>query len=292
MATKGSDAVPRSRRAPTLRLRRLAAELRTLRSASDLSREEVSARTNLNEATLYRIETAKVRPQRRTLLTLLDLYDADGDTRDALLDLSRGADQQGWLHAYQSELGEEYASYISFEAEAQSVRNYESLFIPGLLQTADYAHAVIRGVLPTEADEQVEQLTQVRLQRQQLLTKGEPLRVWAILDEAALRRVVGGTAVMRAQLEHLNGCARQPHITLQIIPFSAGAHPGMPGSFSILGFPEVSDRDAVYTDNLGNALFLETEADVARYSQTFEHLRAVALSPDDSTRLIMAAAKT
>lgn len=291
MATKGSEPVPRGRRAPTLRLRRLAAELRTLRASKDLSREEVAARTNLDDATLWRIETARTRPQKRTLLALLDVYEVPLEVRDELIELGRAADQQGWLHAYQAELGEEYASYISFEAEAQSVRNYESLFVPGLLQTADYAHAVIRGVLPTAPDDQVAQLAAVRLERQATLCREKPLRFWAIVDEAALRRMVGGADVMRGQLAHLAACNRQPHITLQVIPFTAGAHPGMPGSFSILGFPDASDMDAVYVDSLSKALFLEAESDVERYSQTFEHLRAIALSPNDSTRLLVTAAE-
>ncbi len=150
---------------PTVRLRRLAAELRRLRSAAQLSREHVEEQTGINEGTLYRLETARARPQRRTLMTLLDLYGAEDSLRKDLLAISRSADDQGWLRPYHSALPEEYTAYISFEAEARSVRNYESLFIPGLLQTEDYARAVITGVLPGATPDQVAQRVQARMER-------------------------------------------------------------------------------------------------------------------------------
>jgi transcriptional regulator with XRE-family HTH domain len=159
---------------PTVRLRRLAAELRNLRSAAQLSREQVEQQTGINEGTLYRLETARARPQRRTLMTLLDLYGAEDSLRKDLLAISRSADDQGWLRPYHSALPEEYTAYISFEAEARSVQNYESLFIPGLLQTEDYARAVITGVLPGAAPDQVDQRVQARIERQQLLDRADP----------------------------------------------------------------------------------------------------------------------
>src|SRR5271165_2048290 len=177
---------------PTVRLRRLAAELRRLRSAAQLSRENVEEQTGINEGTLYRLETARARPQRRTLMTLLDLYGADDPLRSDLLAIAQGADNQGWLRPYHSELPEEYAAYISFEAEARAVRNYESLFIPGLLQTEGYARAVITGTLPMASETEVEQRVQARMERQELLRGDNPLELWAILDEAAIRRMVGG----------------------------------------------------------------------------------------------------
>ena len=161
---------------PTVRLRRLAAELRRLRSAAQLSRENVEEQTGINEGTLYRLETARARPQRRTLMTLLDLYGADDPLRSDLLAIAQGADNQGWLRPYHSALPEEYTAYISFEAEARSVRNYESLFIPGLLQTEDYARAVIPGVLPSATKDQVDQRVQARIERQQLLDRDRPAR--------------------------------------------------------------------------------------------------------------------
>jgi transcriptional regulator with XRE-family HTH domain len=274
------------RQAPTVRLRRLAAELRRLRAVSELTREDVAARTGVNETTLYRIETARVRAQQRTLAALLDTYGVVDPQRSELLTLSRDADRQGWLRNYHSELPEEYATYIGFEAEARSVRNYESLFVPGLLQTEDYARAVIRGVLPTATDKQVDQRVQARIERQALLTKDPPLRLWAVMDEAALHRLVGGREVMRAQRHHIIRVAAEPYVTVQVIPFAAGAHAGMPGSFVIMDFPESADPEIVYVDSMAGDLFLEHEADVRRYALVFDHLRAVALSPDESVGLI------
>ncbi len=250
-----------------------------------MSREHVEEQTGVNEGTLYRIETARARPQRRTLIALLDLYGASEPLRSDLLELARGADDQGWLRQYQSALPGEYSAYISFEAEARSVRNYESLFIPGLLQTEDYARAVITGVWPTATEAEVEQLVQARLDRQQLLSDDEPLELWAVIDEAVVRRLVGGPKVMQAQVAHLIEMAHQANVTVQVIPFGAGAHPGMPGSFVYMEFKDPADSDLVYIDTMAGDLFLETEADLRRYGSMFDHLRATALSPNESVSL-------
>lgn len=281
------------RQPPTVRLRRLAAELRGLRTSANLSREDVSERTNINPASLYRIETAKVRPQRRTLLTLLDLYGVvDEQQRNDLVALSRQATQLGWLQAYESELPEQYTTYISFEAEARSVRNYESLFVPGLLQTERYAHSVVQGVLPLASSEEVKRRVEARMQRQHSLSKKSPLRLWAIIDEAALCRQVGSADIMIEQLRALVEASKQPHVTFQVIPFLVGAHPGMPGSFVVMDFPDPADPDLVYTDSMAGDLFMEREADVRRYTVIFEHLQAAAVNPADSVQIIEAHVET
>jgi len=251
-----------------------------------MSREEVSDQTGINNVTLYRIETAKAKPQKRTLVALLNLYNVDQGQRDYLVALLKDASVQGWLRPYHSELPEEYTAFISFESEAQGVRNYESSFLPGLLQTEDYARAVIRGVLPAATDEQVEDRVRARMERQPLLAKSPPLKFWAVVDEAALRRVVGGPAVMKAQLEHLAEVVAAPNITLQVIPFGAGAHPGMPGQFILLDFADPMDTDLIYIDSMAGDLFLESEADISRYRSIFDNLVAVALSPKDSASLV------
>jgi len=279
------------RHTPTVRLRRLAAELRRLRTAADLTREVVTDRTGINEATLYRIETARVRPQRRTLTGLLDLYEVGEPQRSDVLALLTDSGKQGWLRPYHSDLPEEYTTYIGFEAEARAVRNYESLFIPGLLQTEDYARAVIKGVLPMAGSTEVEQRVQARIERQAVLTKDQPLKLWAIIDEAAVRRAVGRPGTMAAQMEHLARMTDEPNVTLQVIPFSAGAHPGMPGSFVLMDFPGVEDPEVVYIDSMAGDLFLEAEADIRRYGVAFDNLRAVALRPDQSASVIATVAK-
>ncbi len=239
------------RQAPTVRLRRLAAELRRLRKVADLTREDVSDRTGINNATLYRIETARARPQMRTLTSLLNLYEVDQEQREYLTGLCREATTQGWLRPYHSELPEEYTAYISFEDEAQTARNYESLFMPGLLQTEDYARAVIRGVLPSATDDEVEDRVRARMERQGVLTN-----------------------------------VKAPNVTLQVISVEAGAHPGMPGQFIVLDFADAVDTDLIYIDSMAGDLFLESDADIARYRAVFDHLVAVALSPNDSAALV------
>jgi transcriptional regulator with XRE-family HTH domain len=278
------------RQTPTVRLRRLASELRKLRSSAGMTQDEVGERTGINVATLYRIERARVRPQTRTLRTLLDLYGADEQQQADLVALLRDARQRGWLHAYQSELPEQYTTYIGFEGEARSVWNYESLFVPGLLQTEDYARAVIRAVLPWASRDEVERRVEVRMERQDVLRNDNPLELWVIVDEAALRRQVGGQDVMRAQLSHLVQAAELPNVTFQVIPFRDGAHAGMPGSFVFMQFDEATIPEVIYIDSMAGDLFLEAEADVRRYRLVFEHLRAVAASPNDSRSLVNALA--
>lgn len=282
--------MPTKRQMPTIRLRRLSGELRRLRDASQLTREDVAQRTGINEATLYRLETARVRPQRRTLMGLLDLYGVQDPQRSEILALSKQADEQGWLRPYHADLPDEYTAYISFEAEGRSVRNYESSFVPGLLQTEEYARAVIRGVLPTATAKEVDQRVRARVERRHVLTKEHPLELWAIVDEAALHRLVGGAEIMTAQLRALLDMTEQPHVTLQVIPFGVGAHPGMPGSFVLIDFPATEDPAVVYNESMAGDLFLEAEADIRRYEQIFDHLRAMAQSPDDSRALIGALA--
>lgn len=287
------DPMGTRQRPPTVRQRRLAGELRALREAAGLTREDTSTQTDINSATLYRIETAKVRPQRRTLTTLLDKYGVtDSDRRAELIAMSKDAAQLGWLQAYESELPEQYTTYISFEAEARSEFDYESLVIPGLLQTEDYARAVIAGGLPQATTDEVERRVEARIKRQEALTKKDPLTLWAILDEAALHRQVGGPRVLAEQLKSLAAAAKQPHITVQVLPYDVGAHPGMTSSFMMLDFPDPVDPPLVYLHSMAGDLFLERESDLRRFKIIIEHLRAAALNPTNSVRLITKLAGT
>jgi transcriptional regulator with XRE-family HTH domain len=281
--------MPARRRAvPTLRLRRLAAELRRLRAEVGLSREEVMERTAINAATLYRIEMVQAKPQRRTLMTLLELYGVPDDGRTALLDLLRQAGEQSWVQTFPSDLPEAYTTFILFETEATTLLNYEALFIPGLLQTGDYARAVYQGGAPTATKDEIQHLVEARMSRQAVLTREPPLRLWTIVDEAALHRPVGGQKIMAAQLEHLaESAAELPHVTLQVIPYDAGAHPGMTASFAVLQFGgDPPTGDVIYHESQTGDLFLENETDVARFTAIFEHLRAMALAPAQSTALL------
>jgi transcriptional regulator with XRE-family HTH domain len=284
--------MPRQRSTPTVRHRRLAAELRRLRESAGLTQEDVSERTGKDRSTLYRLENAQQRPQRSTLIQLLDLYGTDQERRADLLALLREASQRGWMQPHRSDLPEIYSDYISFESEARSVSNYESLFIPGLLQTEDYTRAVIRGILPHASTAQVDSRVTARMERQALLTADNPPQLWAIMDEAAARRIVGGPAVMREQLARVRDTAALPNVTVQVIPYGAGAHPGMPGSFIVLEFPDPADQSLVYIDSMAGDLFLEDDREIRRYILMFEHLRAAALRPDESVTLLAAIAGT
>jgi transcriptional regulator with XRE-family HTH domain len=268
--------------APTVRLRRLAAELRTLRDSARLTREDVADRTGINTVTLYRIENARVRPQARTLMTLLDLYEVSEDRKAELGAVLRDARQRGWLQAHESVLPQQYTAYIGFEAEASVLWNCETLFVPGLLQTGDYARAVTRAGNPASSADEIDQFVEVRMHRQRGLEDDNPPGLWAIVDEAAIRREVGGRELMRAQLDRLIESAALPHVTLQVIPFSAGAHAGMQGSFVLMQFDDEAVSDVIYLENLASSMFIESEAELRRYRLAFEHLRAVAMSPDDS----------
>jgi transcriptional regulator with XRE-family HTH domain len=279
------------RKAPTIRLRRLAGELKRLRVAASLKQEEVAERTGLDASSIYRIERAMNRPQRRTVVALLDLYAVtDQGRRATLLGWLKDSGQQGWFQVYEPYLPEQYQTFIGFEYEAESLRNYESLFVPGLLQTEDYARAVIRGVVPTISSEDVQRRVEVRMQRQIVFQRPTPMRLWAVMDEAAIRREVGGPSVMRAQLERLLQAAASPHIKLQVVPFAAGAHPGMPGSCIVMNFADPFDAPLVYLDSLAGDLFLETADDVERFSATFERIAAQALNPTQTKKLIQEAA--
>lgn len=271
--------MPGPSRPPTARLRRLASELLALRNESGLSRDDVQESTGINAATLYRIEMAKARPQPRTLKALLDLYGASDEKREGLSTLLRDAGQQTWLQPYQEDLPPEYNTLISFEAEAQQVWTYGMTIIPGLLQAEGYARHLIAGMLPDASDQEVERRVETRMRRQEVLSKKNPLKLWAIVDEAALRRPAGSSDDMRAQVDHLRKAMQRPEVTLQILPFDAGPHPAMLGAFDILKFAEAGLSDIIYLEGLTNDLFLDDAVSAQRYAETFDYLRAGAASP-------------
>jgi len=274
-----------SRTPPTVRMRRLASELRRLRGAAGMSREDVAERTDINVATLYRLETAKGRPQRRTLTSLLELYQVAPEERDALFALLKAAGEKGWVQPFAGAIPEEYSMYIQLESEAAAVRNFESLLIPGLLQTEGYIRSSSSGQSPLMPVEQVDLQAKIRVGRQDLLTRSNPLALWAIVDEAVLHRVVGGPQVMREQFEHLLSMMELPNVTFQIVPFTAGSHVGMRGSFSLLDFPDPDPTVACVETMAGN-VFQETEEEVRACTVAFDHLRATAASPAESARMV------
>lgn len=277
---------------PTLRGRRLAIELLRRREVTGMSREEVARQLEWSTSTLFRIETGRSRPQPGNVRVLLELYGVSGPERDGLIQLARDARQPGWWHSFRDVLPNPYEVYIGLEAGAASIRNFEPIVIPGLLQTEEYARQMIRnGPLELDHDD-VESRIEVRLARQRILAKEDRPRLWAVIDEAVIRRQVGGPEVMREQLAHLVDCAGQGKTTLQVVPYRAGAHAGTAGPFVILEFPESTDPAVVYVETLAGDIYLEERADVNCYTLAFDRLVAAALHPDDSLRLIEHAAST
>ncbi|WP_431956511.1 helix-turn-helix domain-containing protein [Nocardia lijiangensis] len=270
----------------TAGLRRLAALLTEMRDTVGLSKEEVSVRTGINVTTLYRIEQAQARPQRRTLNTLLDLYEVAADRRKYAMDLLSDAQKPGMSRPWEANLTEVYAAYINFESEALSARHYQTSFIPGLLQTPDYAGAVIDTSMPKVETSIMESRVHARLNRAAVLDKEKPLELWVVLDEAAIRRVVGGPATMCGQLQKLLLESKRKNVILQILPFDAGAHPGMAGSFTLLDFEDPNDPELVYVEGIAGDTLLERHLEVRRFGVIFDQLRAMALSPRDSVALI------
>jgi transcriptional regulator with XRE-family HTH domain len=280
--------MPRPAGPPTVRLRRLAAELKTLRAEAQLTREQVQDQTGVNQGTLWRIEKGQAKPHTGTLETLFDLYGVDESRRPELIELARGGKQSWWVRQLKDVMSPSYTAYIGFESEAKVAHNYESLYVPGLLQTEEYARAALADGLPRDADK-FELSVQTRMERQRVLSRTrdgrDPVDFWAVLDEAVLRRQIGGRAVMRAQLGRLLEMSERPNITLQVIPFDRGVHPGMLGAFVQLKFGTVAP-DIVYVESVAGDIFLESEAEIERHSLVFDHLRATALSPRDTSAFI------
>ena len=268
---------------PTVRRRRLSSELRRLRESARLTIEEVSEKLECSASKISRMETGHVGVTPRDARDMLELYGIAEDEREALVQLAREARKKGWWHAYNEVFT---GAFVGLESEASSLRAFQALLVPGLLQTEDYTRAVIRAIRPDAGEADIEQRVAARLARQRLLTCADPPEYWAVIDEGALRRTVGGPEVMRAQLRRLGEVAALPNVTLQVVPFRAGAHSGLEGPFLILGFPEQADPDVVYVENTSMGVYLEQYADVRRYTLMFDHLRAAALKPDDTIGLI------
>jgi transcriptional regulator with XRE-family HTH domain len=268
---------------PTVRRRRLAGELRRLRESADLTIDEVGEKLECSASKISRIETGHVGVTPRDVRDMLELYGLAGNERDALVQLAREARKRGWWHAYNEVFT---GTFVGLEADASSLRAFQALLVPGLLQTQRYTCTVIRAMRPDADENEVDRRVAARMARQKLLRDPMPPQYWAVIDEAVLHRAVGGNDVMGQQLQHLLEIAALPHVTIQVVPFEAGAHPGMEGPFLILGFPEQADPDVVYVDSTSSGLYLESPLDVRRYSLMFDHLRAAALKPDDTINLI------
>lgn len=268
---------------PTVRRRELGAMLRALRNQRGMTVEQVAAGLLCSPSKVSRMETGQRGATARDIRDLCELYQVtDPAQREHLAKLAAEGKQQGWWQSYELDY---FATYVGLEEDASATKNFQSTTVPGLLQTADYARAMHESGVPEFTPERIDQFIQARLKRQESLTKDSPLRLWAILDEPVLHRLVGGFRVMRDQLQRMVGAAQLPNVTIQVIPFSAGAHPAMESSFDILEFGSATPS-LVYVEGLIGFMYLERPQDLLRYEEVFERLSEVALSPQESIELI------
>ncbi len=277
---------------PTIKRRRLAAELRRLRQASKLTIDQVAEALEWSPGKVSKIENARVSVLPRDARRLLDLYGLqDGPERDLMLALSREGRERGWWAQYGEAVPEWFVTYVGLESEAARISAYQSEYVPGLLQTHDYAVAVSRAALMNVPDGEIEKQVAVRMERQARLDGDDAPQLWVVLNEAVIRRVVGSRSIMQEQLVKLVDASQQANISLQVLPFSAGAHPAMDSAFRILSFATPTDSDIVYLEHPTCSLYLEKPDEVARYVLSFDHLRAVSLSFEESRRLLSRSAE-
>jgi transcriptional regulator with XRE-family HTH domain len=272
---------------PTVRRRRLGSELRKLRDTSGLKLEEVAAELGVAPSTLSRIETGKAPTKSAYLSQMLEMYGVtDPAQRQVLVDMAREGHRKGWWAAYDDVLPSGFDIFVGLEAETTGIRSYENSVIHGLLQTQDYARAVLRELQPRHTAEQIDRQVDLRMARQRRLGEEPALDLWVIHDEAVIRRAVGGAAVMRGQLSRLLEVAARPGMTLQVLPFESGAHAGLRGPFSILEFPDRTDSRIAHVESVGGFIYMEKEREVRACSDAFDRLRAAALAPGTSADLI------
>ncbi|MEU4389611.1 helix-turn-helix transcriptional regulator [Kribbella sp. NPDC023855] len=265
----------------------LGGHLRRMREAAGISRADAGWQIRASESKVSRMELGRVGFKERDVSDLLDLYEMkDTQERERLMDLARAANNPGWWSRYGDVMPSWFANYVGLEVAAKLIRTYEVLFVPGLLQTEDYARAVVqlgKAYLPAE---EINQRVAFRVTRQQILTRPDPARLWVVIDEAVLHRPVGGRATMREQIEYLIKVSQQPNITLQIMPFSSVGYPGAGGAFSILRFPEGDLPDVVYIEHAASALYLDKREDLDEYAAIMEAL-TIAAAPVKATQALL-----
>jgi transcriptional regulator with XRE-family HTH domain len=275
--------------------RQLGDELRRYREAARLSTAQAAEFLDCTKGKISRMENGHVPVRTPDLTALIEAYGVDApEARERLRALSRRANRRrrdGWWHQYGGVLGDAYRDQIEMESIGDSIRTYEVQLVPGLLQTEAYGRAVTVASRAWQTPEEIDQFVQVRLTRQERLTGESPMTMWAVLAEGVLRQQVGGPSVMRGQLEHLADMAQRPNVTVQVLPFSRGAHSGMFGPYLLLSFPQVASLDLVLTETPTGNLWIEREPDVARYRALFDDARTSALPPAESLTLIQRTAK-
>jgi transcriptional regulator with XRE-family HTH domain len=267
-------------RSPTVRRRELGALLRTLRTERGLTVDQVATHLLCSPSKVSRMETGHRNATLRDVRDLCDLYEVSDPERERLMTLAREARQQAWWQSYDLQ----YSDFVGLEAEAVSISDYQSSVVPGLLQTADYARGNHEGTMPRLGSEEIERQIEAKLKRQEILSRPSPPAFAAVLDEATLHRLVGGPAVMRAQLARLIEAAEQPNVSIQVIPFTIGAHPGVESNFNILELR--ATPGVVFVEGLIGSFYLQKPEELDRYHAVFDRLQTLALSPQDTIHLI------
>jgi transcriptional regulator with XRE-family HTH domain len=275
---------------PTVRRKRLGIELRRLREQASLTCEEVGQRLDCSGTRISRMETGRISVRPGDVRELLEIYGVTGAEADPLVQLAREARQKGWWHTYGQVLPTWFEAYVGLEAAAVRFRDFQPMVMPGLLQTEDYARAVLRAAPNPGRAEDIDRLVALRMERQAILSQANPPDLWVVLSENIVRVHVGGPAVMRTQLRRLIDVAERSNVTLQILPFTTAAHVQPISPFTILEFPDAADPTVVYLEHLTGSLFLENKEETRRYTVVFDHLRAEALGTAPSVDLIARAA--
>jgi transcriptional regulator with XRE-family HTH domain len=271
---------------PTVRRWELAARLRELRIRAGLSLDEVATELLCSPSKISRLENAARAASARDVRDLARIYGVSDQVRDNLMDLVRESKQRAWWENY-DEVASRSSTYIGLEEAASAIEWYETIRIPGLLQTPDYARAFLHGIIPSLDNDALDQYVASRGERQRRLAANPPLRLWAILDEAAVRKKVGGAKVMHDQIMHIIHVAKSlPNVTVQLVPDSRGSHAGMDGPFEILKFPQDTLSDIVYVEGRSGQLFLTRKQDLDLFNEMLDYLRASAASPDESTAML------
>ncbi|MDG6104202.1 helix-turn-helix domain-containing protein [Dactylosporangium aurantiacum] len=265
----------------------LGAHLRRLREAQGVTREDAGWEIRSSESKISRMELGRVGFKERDVADLLTLYGLDDEEeRSRLLALARDANNPGWWHRFGDVLPNWFQSYLGLEAAAALIRTYEVQFVPGLLQTKEYARAVVLlGHGRAKADE-IDRRVELRMARQQVLTRADAPKLWVVVDEAALRRPIGGIDIMRGQVDALLEANTLPNVRLQVIPFNAGGHAAAGGAFTILRFPDQDLPDVVYIEQLTSALYLDKRDDVDLYAEAMERLCVEARPPTDTQKVL------
>jgi transcriptional regulator with XRE-family HTH domain len=275
---------------PTVRRRQLGLELRRLREAAGKTPKEAAEWLEISTSTLSKIELGRIAIKGTHVRLLAQLYHIGAPEADTLLRLARESNQRGWWAAYGDTVPDYVRSYLGLEEDAEELWAYESGLVFGLFQTPAYAEAITAAAMDVDHDE-IARLVEVRTARQKRLFASESPALRVVLDEAVLRRMVGGPKVMREQLEHIVEVAQSPHITVAIVPFGAGAHPSIGSAFTLLRFTDAESMNCVYLEHHMGALYLERPADIQRYTGIFEQLVASALAPDESLQLMTTLAR-